>query len=72
MPTRLSLSIVPPLAVMTPKLVFLLTLKQALNVLIATLGEGRARHGRAGGVLGSTAAEASSTPEHSKVVLPLL
>ena len=70
MPTRLSHSIVPPLTVTTPNLVFLLTLKQGLNVLIATLGERRACHGNAGSILGSTVAEASSTPEHSKVVPP--
>lgn len=52
---------------------FLLMLKQALNALMSMLADGRACHGRAGSsILSSTDTEADSTPEHSKVVLPLL
>lgn len=71
--TQMSLSIVPPTTVMTLNLLFLLPLKQDLDVLISTLWEGKVCHGRAGGpILSSSAAEASRTPEHASVLLPLL
>lgn len=70
--TQMSLSIVPPTTVMTLNLLFLLPLKQDLDVLISTLWEGKVCHGRAGSILSSSAAEASRTPEHASVLLPLL
>lgn len=66
MPTLLSLSIVPPLAVMTPKLIFLLMLKQALNVLTSTLGDVRA-----GLAMGGQAASSAALLQKHPVLLSI-